>query len=293
MQRLAELKERTQWGISYVNEQYRLEHTEISKVLGCKPDTVRKYHAKQATPSIKFVSKFCSTFGFDYNWLALGEGVPFPGKDVEYPVMPVPSPSHEKSRKRAPSRSVSRPKSGTKSAARSSDSTLAEATDKSAPLPAVGTMEPLTTTLLESPEKRPATAMGVDCELSFQKLAILAGIRINNGWIVRLSERLGVDSWKISLSIYHRRINDSLIDAAEHCGFEKQSWIVAPRLEFSEMSPADSEMDVPQLLKMAEKVLRSNTIHATSLAMNIISMKTVSEFKASGPISGASAINLP
>jgi hypothetical protein len=102
-----------------------------------------------------------------------------------------------------------------------------------------------------------------------------------------------VPAWKISLSIYRQRIDGELILAVEKCGYERHKWIVTCTSRRSDPEEASDALNVSQLCKIAEEVLRSNTIHATSLAMNIISLKTVYDNDASTKVSGVRAISLP
>jgi len=112
-------------------------------------------------------------------------------------------------------------------------------------------------------------------------------------WILKLSEAIGVPSWKISLSIQYQQIDRELIAAAENRGYKTDDWLVAIQSEKDIPPTENEEMDTSRLLKIAEEVLQSNTIHSTSLAMSIISLKAIFDGRDAGPVSGARAVNLP
>jgi transcriptional regulator with XRE-family HTH domain len=253
MQTLAALKERTQWAINYVAEQKNLKPTQIGRIIGSKPDTIRKYRTRLATPSVRFLQRFCTAFEIDFLWLSKGIGKPFPGDDVEFTKTP-DVPENESDKSDVPA--------GEDISTRPSDE--------------------------ESDE-----VVWADSEISFQKLALMAGIKIDGEWILKLSEVIGVEPWKISLSIHHHRIGRKLIDAVESYGFKKEAWLVAIQAQKDMPATGNHNMDTSRLLKIAEKVLRSNTIHSTSLAMNIISLKAISETQPSASLMGARAITLP
>lgn len=247
MQTLTALKDRTQLAIDYLVKQRNLKPTEIGRRIGSKPDTIRKYRSKSATPSVRFLQRFCTAFEVDFLWITKGIGKPFPGEDVEF----------------------------------SNGSDVPE------------TVSPETDTLSEDAPEKKSGAVWADSEICFQKLALMAGIKIDSEWILKLSDAIGVASWKISLSIHYQRIDRELIAAAENRGYKKEDWLVAIQSGKDMPQAETDEMDTPHLLKIAEEVLRSNTIHSTSLAMNIISMKAIFDGRDAGPVSGLRAVNLP
>lgn len=273
MQTLTDLKDRTQWAIDFISKRDNLNNAEIGRAVGSKPDTVRKYRAGVAAPRPNFLQKFCDSFGVDFQWLSNGVGRPFPGQEFEL--------SDESD--------VSEPDDG-----------MPETRELSSipedPLQVFEGGEPdafeVDPVEISSSVGEPSVVIGMDSEMSFQKLAVLAGIKIDNEWILKLSKKLGIEAWKISLSIYKQQINNELIQCVEQFGFKKDEWMV--RRESKKTMPAgNGDLNISQLLKITEEVLRSNTIHSTSLAMNIISLKMLAEKAASAPVLGARAINLP
>lgn len=257
MQALSALKDRTQWAIDHVLKEYDLKNTELSRIIRSKPDTVRKYRSKSSTPRINFLKKFCVAFEIDFHWLHTGEGTPFPDRNVQ---CLVPSDDTE-----------NRP---------------CEACGQ-----VISPKEPDRHDASASPADRYSDVVCSDIEMSFQRLSLLAGIKINSEWILRLSKAIGVVSWKISLSIYNQQIDGELICAAESCGYPQKDWLVVnpPQNAISKME--DDELNMSRLLKIAEEVLQSNTIHSTSLAMNIISLKAMSDNQSSAHVRGGRAIS--
>ncbi len=111
-------------------------------------------------------------------------------------------------------------------------------------------------------------------EISFQKLAILAGIRVDGSWVLNLSHFLGTEPWHISMCIYNNRIDPHMLHIIETKGFAHRTWAVK---RSGPPMPSVGKTHRPtnsELLKMAEAVLQSGTTHATSLAMGIISLST-------------------
>ena len=259
MQTLTDLKERTKWSIDFVLEQRNLKSTEMSKTLGVKPDTIRKYRSRMATPRVSFLQKFCTAFEIDFQWLTAGIGTPFPDKNNSCNH----TPDIREQLKQPPE-------------TRLHNDEKPEECQAATP-----------------PTDRYPKNICADSEMSFQKLAVLLGIKIDNEWIVKLSAIIGVAPWKISLSIYHQQIDKELIRAVENCGYERHKWVVRRTWKKAEPETDCDELNISRLCKMAEEVLRSNSIHATSLAMNIISLKSVYDNDASSPVSGARAISLP
>jgi transcriptional regulator with XRE-family HTH domain len=120
-------------------------------------------------------------------------------------------------------------------------------------------------------------------EISLQKLAILAGIKIDMNWIANLSGILEAEPWHINMAILQDRIGLDLLHLIKEKGYSPKTWVVAhpgPAKVYGDMVPYSRS----DLLKMADTVLQSGTAHATSLAMSIISMNTavVAEQKRSG-----------
>jgi hypothetical protein len=258
MQALSALKDRTQWAIDHVLKEHDLKNTELSRIIRSKPDTVRKYRSKLSTPGVNFIKKFCAAFEIDFQWLYTGEGTPFPGRNVQC-------------------------------LATSGDT---ENRSCEAGGQAISSKEPDRHAASTSPSDRYSDVVCSDIEMSFQKLALLAGIKINSEWILRLSKAIGVVSWKISLSIYNQQIDGELIYAAESSGYPQKDWLVVnlPKNAVSERD--DDELNMSRLLKIAEEVLQSNTIHSTSLAMNIISLKAMSDDQSSAHVRGGRAISM-
>lgn len=269
MQTLTGLKERTKWAIDCIAEKNNLNNAQIGSVVGSKPDTVRKYRSGLSAPRMVFLESFCDHFGVDFLWLSKGEGGPFPEQDDQTPVeKDVPETEKEVTDDREASLSDFE-RSG-------EDSNVS---DNNTP----------NDTLLPGP----SVVTGIDSEMSFQKLAILAGIKIDTKWILKLSEKIGVESWKISLLIYQQQIDSEIIQHIEDCGYRSHEWLIKSESKTSVVTKNSRELNVSQLLKITETVLRSNTIHSASLALNIISMKAFADEASSLPVMGGMAISLP
>lgn len=265
MQTMANLTERTKWVIDYVAGKYDLSNSEIGSAVGSKPNTIRNYRLGKAMPRLNFIQKFCDCYKVDFQWFFKGTGEPFPEKNIQY--------------------SETRNSTGSETVASSIQETavFSERT-KSDPEVLEGSLSES----VDSPED--SAVMGMDCEMSFQKLAILADIKIDNEWIFNLSKKLGVESWEIGLSIYHQQISNKLIQRVEDFGYKQQDWIVEIKAGNIPQESGNGDLNISQLLKIAEKVLRSNTIHSTSLSLNIISLKMLADQNTFSPVMGSKAI---
>jgi hypothetical protein len=132
----------------------------------------------------------------------------------------------------------------------------------------------------------------IDAEISLQKLALFAGIKIDRSWIVNLAHVIGVAAWKINLSILKKQIDEGLLEKIEACGFGRSAWVVEKKPGRPEGNMALESGDNAELMKMAREILHSGTIHATSLAMNIVSLKAaLSGNPAGDSVERASAID--
>jgi len=119
----------------------------------------------------------------------------------------------------------------------------------------------------------------LNAEMSFQQLSLLAGIKIGPNWILELADLLGIEPWNISMNISYGRISPDILNLIEAKGYRVEKWAVFQRSENLETSGKGSHYNNTEILNLAEKILKSNTIHAASLAMNIISLNHAVDFE--------------
>lgn len=160
---------------------------------------------------------------------------------------------------------------------------------RGAPVPAEGPDEewaaPVTVKMAESPDD--SETISVEAETSLQKLALLAGIKIDRDWTVNLAEAIGVEPWKISLAVLNKRIDTEMVKIIEAHGYLMHRWMVEKKSVRPMKSMVTGLGTNAELVRMVEEILHSGTIHATSLAMNIISMKAALDANhAGGPVKG-------
>lgn len=271
MQTLMNLKERAQWIIGYVAEKNNLSNAKIGSAVGSKPDTIRKYRSGIAVPRLNFIQRFCDCFGVDFKWLSEGKGEPFPGQDI----LPDEAPDviRSESEESLVQEMASPPKT--------------EHADS-------GAVEGILSGAGGGSEHSPfSTSTGMDCEMSFQKLAVLCGIRIDTEWIFNLSKKIGIESWKIGMSIYHQRIENELIQRIEDCGYKRHGWLVERKAGNAAPANGNGDLSISELLKITEEVLRSDTIHSMSLSLNILSLKVLADQSVSAPVMGTKAVIFP
>lgn len=265
-----ELKKRAKWAIEYVAKENGHSDAAIAKRIGSRTDTVRRYRSEQAAPKARFIKRFCSAFGFSEDWFAKGEGDPFfeasLGASENVEIAGSEDTADELKRKGRPEVSLK-------------DAEV---------LPESGENRPLQTETkpmdnLSWPDNLENARWGlhserndiawIDAEISLQKLALFAGIKIDRSWIVNLAHVIGVAAWKINLSILKKQIDEGLLEKIEACGFGRSDWVVEKKPGRPEGNMPGESGDNAELMKMAREILHSGTIHATSLAMNIVSLK--------------------
>lgn len=108
----------------------------------------------------------------------------------------------------------------------------------------------------------------VDVEISFQKLAILAGIRIGQNWLLDLASLIGLDALELRGALRCGKINKVMMKEIESKGFDEGLWVVrkkTPKLPNSEKQPIKTN----ELLEMAARILESGSSFATVFALNI------------------------
>ena len=108
--------------------------------------------------------------------------------------------------------------------------------------------------------------------MSLQQLALLCGIKIGPNWILELAGFLGIEPWNLTMCISYGRISPDIVNLIEQKGYRIENWAVLKRPDTSAAVERGSLYNNTEILRLAEKILKSNTIHATSLAMNIISL---------------------
>jgi hypothetical protein len=256
-----DLNERTRWAIDYVARENGHSDAVIARSIGSRTDTVSRYRSGHAVPKAAFIKRFCSVYGFREDWFEKGEGAPFSEASFDDPEM-VWASSRE-----IPEEGMKRKdKPGSDNSGRGRWDFYPEQDD----------------------------IARIDAEISLQKLSLAAGIKIDRGWIVTLANVIGVPAWKINLSILKRQIDEELLAKIENCGFGRSVWAVEKKPGQPAGNMAQAGDDNTEILKMAQEILHSGSIHATSLAMNIVSLKAaLSCIPADDSTDRAPAINKP
>jgi len=253
-----DLKERTKWALDYVSQKDRISNTRIGTRLGFTNDTINSYRAKLANPKVDFIIKFCDEFGIDLVWFTKGDGEPFPGAATDYPEVC--------SESRYEVQTIS---------------------DNKRAIPQYRSYE--------YPHKMPENRAYVDgmstnlAEKSLLNLCKLIGIPNNRGWKTLLARYLESTPAQLSNCISRNRISKNLITKINGKGYPSDKWLISTPEQANIMNihPEDLDAEISiqklasgkglpynstEILKLAEKILKSETIHATSLAMNIISL---------------------
>lgn len=88
------------------------------------------------------------------------------------------------------------------------------------------------------------------------------------------------------------RVADELMEKIEGCGYLRTVWAVKGKSKRPKGVMSEGLASISELIKMAEEILQSGTIHSSSLAMIIISLKAASADNTdSGSVNGIYAIN--
>jgi hypothetical protein len=233
-----DLKERTKWALDYVSQKNRVSNTKIGNRLGFTNDTINSYRAKLANPKVDFIIKFCDEFRFDLIWFTKGDGEPFPGASVNYPEV------------------------------------CSESRFEVQTIPGNTQTNPSFTPpdqIQKSPEKKvyvDSLAISL-AEKSLLNLCKLIGIPNNRGWKTFLAKYLESTPAQLSNCISRNRLSKNLIAKINEKGYPTDKWLVRTPAHANFMNTHHNSAEI---LKLAEKILKSETIHATSLAMNIISL---------------------
>jgi hypothetical protein len=272
-----DLKDRVAMLIDYIAEINGLSDPKIARIVGSKTVTIRRYRTKQTAPRTDFIDRFCSTFGIRKDFLVEGSGEPFE-KTSDYYSEDGPAVGSGMSDGAGLEMLFENKGEAVLSPGRDTgcDSGESECHD--------GIPGDDSTVLPENAD--------VDTELSLQKLALLAGIKIDRNWVVNLADVIGIAPWKISLSILNLRVDDELMEKIETCGYFRNVWAVKSSSEKPMGSSAAGLASISELIKIAEEILQSGTIHASSLAMVIVSLKAASADRTDDhSIKGGNAIN--
>ena len=117
----------------------------------------------------------------------------------------------------------------------------------------------------------------IDATLSYQKLAALLGVKIGPNWVIDLGDKLKVPAWNITMDIHHDQIPYDTINTIEQRGYKPEDWIAQQERTYHNGASQNSTQNKTELLKMAGKILESNTAYSVSLAMDIISLNKAVE----------------
>jgi hypothetical protein len=105
--------------------------------------------------------------------------------------------------------------------------------------------------------------------MSFQKLAILAGIRIGQNWLLDLAAFIGLDAMEIRKAIRYNRIGDDALNGIEEKGFDRGLWVVRKKVAPDHSSSQNQPINTGELLDMAARVLKSGTSYAATFTLII------------------------
>jgi transcriptional regulator with XRE-family HTH domain len=114
-----------------------------------------------------------------------------------------------------------------------------------------------------------ASVSPIDVEMSFQKLAILAGIRIGQNWLLDLASLLGLDAMEIRKGIRDNHISEAVLHEIERKGFDPGLWGVRQQVEHAYPDSQQLPAKTNELLEMAARILESGTSFAAAFALSI------------------------
>lgn len=112
----------------------------------------------------------------------------------------------------------------------------------------------------------------IAAELSLQRLALLAGIKIDGNWISNLAGLLGVTPWAVGFSVLKDSIEEDLLRIIDSKGFKRETWVVDRSSKAEYPAGKSGVYSNEELVKIAWEILSSGSTHAVSLAMNILSL---------------------
>lgn len=122
---------------------------------------------------------------------------------------------------------------------------------------------------VDNPPPPPLPDSTIDAEMSFQKLAILAGVRIGQNWLFDLASHIGLDAVGMRKAMSQNQIDENMIRGIEQEGFGRELWVVRKRIARNTSNSRRHPIDTNELMEMAARILESGTSFAETFASNI------------------------